>query len=368
MTIAKPNYDELSPDLRYKIWEKQNRGAIAKTGLRKAAGAIVGKAYWMALTPLILYVAVPQVNDTVSSVQFIKGLWDLNPLGEIGQVSLAELDADQKRVAGDIVSVGKEMGMSERDIKIALMTAQQESGMRELSYGDDWYFEATGGGKSDSVGAFQQRDSWGDRACRINAKCSAKLFYAALRKDDDRNSKPEWEAAADVQRPADQYRQHYEQHEGLADRIIKSAKQKPSGKVFPVAGKSWDSVEKTSPYGDRIHPITGVKTFHSGLDIAIPQGSAIVSPQNGRVTEAAMKNDACGGRVAVQFDDGSSISFCHLSEVSASIGQSVKAGDEIAKSGGDVGTEGAGGSTGAHLHAERYESSGAVDPENYLKN
>jgi hypothetical protein len=366
MTIAKPSYDELSPDLRYKIWEKQNRGAIAKAGLTKAVGAIVSKAYWITLTPFVAYVAIAPVNDLVSSAQFVKGLWDLNPLGRVGKVELSELDEEQKKVASNIIATGKEMEMSERDIKTALMVAQQESGMRNLDHGDDWYFAATGGGKSDSIGVFQQRDSWGDRTCRTDVRCSAKLFYSALSKDKSRASKAEWEAAADVQRPAAEYRQHYAQHKDLADRILKSAKKKTSTKVFPVVGQTWDSTQKASPYGDRIHPITGVKTFHHGIDLAVEQGSAIASPEDGTVTEAGIKNDSCGGRVAITFADGNGIRYCHLSAVSASIDQSVKAGDEVAKSGGEAGAIGSGGSTGAHLHVERYEGGAVISPDEYL--
>jgi murein DD-endopeptidase MepM/ murein hydrolase activator NlpD len=367
MTIAKPNFDELSPDLRYKIWEKQNRGAIAKAGLAKVVSAIASKAYWIALTPFAAYVAIAPVNDLVSSAQWVKGIWDLNPVGSIGKVELNELDDSQKQVASDIIATGKAMGMSERDTRTALMVAQQESGMRNLDHGDDWYFAATGGGKSDSIGVFQQRDSWGDRTCRTDVKCSARLFYSALSQDKNRDSKAEWEAAADVQRPAAEYRHHYAQHKDLADRILKSAKQKPSIKAFPIAGKTWDSSEKASPYGDRIHPITGVKTFHYGTDLAVLQGSAIVSPEDGTVTEAGIKADSCGGRVAITFTDGTGIRYCHLSAVSVNINQSVKAGDRVASSGGEVGAIGSGGSTGAHLHVERYEGAVVVSPDKYLE-
>ncbi|MBR5228633.1 MAG: peptidase M23, partial [Firmicutes bacterium] len=40
----------------------------------------------------------------------------------------------------------------------------------------------------------------------------------------------------------------------------------------------------TSPYGYRIHPILGVKKFHSGIDIGAGSGTAIVAAADGKVT------------------------------------------------------------------------------------
>ena len=43
---------------------------------------------------------------------------------------------EQRRNAAIIASVGQRMGMSQRDILIGIMTAMQESGLRNLKYGD----------------------------------------------------------------------------------------------------------------------------------------------------------------------------------------------------------------------------------------
>jgi hypothetical protein len=473
--IARPDYSELSPDLRYQIWKEQNKGAIARSRLSKVVKAIASKAYWIALTPLILYVTVKPVNDFVNSAVFIKSIWDLNPLGRTGKIELSELDEEQKRVASEIIAAGKEMGVSERDIKIALMTSQQESGMRDslmsaiveqesnsdykivnsdsgaIGLGQvmpenvaTWTKEALGksltpeefrlnksaqvetlkfkldqyykqaikesGGNQDEavrrvasmwysgrsnlyndttsqfygagsypsidaytrsvlakVGAFKQHGAWGDFACRKNTKCSAKLFFAALLKDVERNSKAEWEVAASLQNTEDTFAQLFQQWDGLSDRILNSAKQSVEEGVFPIPGQTWESAQKTSGYGDRVHPVTGKHSFHWGLDLAVPQGTPIVATASGKVVESAIKDDACGGRVAIALDDGSGIRFCHMLEVSVPVGQQVDSGDEIGKSGGDPGTKGSGASTGAHLHFERMEGGKTIDPTPYLK-
>jgi Peptidase family M23 len=323
--------------------------------------AIAGKAYWIALIPFVAYVGVKPVNDLVSSASFIKQIWDLNPLKGFGKVELSELDDKQKQVASDIIATGKEMNMSKRDIKIALMTAQQESGLRNLDHGDDWYFAQTGGGKSDSVGVFQQRDSWGDRTCRTEVKCSAKLFYSALQKNSDRDSKKLWEAAADVQRPAAEYRQHYAQWEGLSDRIIKSTEQTKGAKAFPIEGQSWATAEKTSPYGDRSHPLTGISKTHWGQDLAAPSGTPLVATESGTVQDIKDSLSGCGKELTIMFQDKTGVRYCHLSEVLVKDGQEVKAGDRVGKVGAT------GGVTGAHLHFERIEDGKSVEPIEYLK-
>ena len=68
--------------------------------------------------------------------------------------SIAGLDAEQPRNARIIVQVGRELGVPDRGIAIALGTAMQESWLRNLDWGD-----------RDSLGLFQQRPStgWGTR-------------------------------------------------------------------------------------------------------------------------------------------------------------------------------------------------------------
>lgn len=61
-----------------------------------------------------------------------------------------ELDAQQSAAARVIVAVGQQRGVPLRGLLIALMTARQESGLRNLDYGD-----------RDSLGLFQQRPSMG---------------------------------------------------------------------------------------------------------------------------------------------------------------------------------------------------------------
>ncbi|MDP9027842.1 MAG: LysM peptidoglycan-binding domain-containing protein [Actinomycetota bacterium] len=67
-----------------------------------------------------------------------------------------------------IIQVGRRLGVPDRGIVIALAAAAQESGMRNIDYGD-----------RDSVGIFQQRPStgWGSTAQLLNVDYAARLFY-----------------------------------------------------------------------------------------------------------------------------------------------------------------------------------------------
>lgn len=65
-----------------------------------------------------------------------------------------------------IAQVGQSLGASQRDIQIAIMAALQESGLRNLNYGD-----------RDSIGLFQQRNAWGTRSQRLDPAEAARMFF-----------------------------------------------------------------------------------------------------------------------------------------------------------------------------------------------
>jgi LysM repeat protein len=80
----------------------------------------------------------------------------------------ASLNATQKAHAVRIIRIGRELGVPERGIAIALATAMVESSMRNLDHGD-----------RDSLGLFQQRPSqgWGTADQITNADRSIRVFY-----------------------------------------------------------------------------------------------------------------------------------------------------------------------------------------------
>lgn len=98
---------------------------------------------------------------------------------------------EQQKNAKLIIAVGRLLSASDRDIQIALMTAMQESSLRNLS-----------GGDRDSVGLFQQRPSqgWGTPAQLMRPDYSSRKFYNALFKIKDREAMSLTQAAQAVQR------------------------------------------------------------------------------------------------------------------------------------------------------------------------
>jgi hypothetical protein len=78
------------------------------------------------------------------------------------------LTTEQMANAKLIIKVGRQLGVSDRGIAIALGTAMQESSLRNLAHGD-----------RDSVGLFQQRPSygWGTPAQIADAERSTRVFY-----------------------------------------------------------------------------------------------------------------------------------------------------------------------------------------------
>ena len=118
----------------------------------------------------------------------------------------------------------------------------------------------------------------------------------------------------------------------------------------------------TSPFGMRIHPITGVETMHNGVDLAGPSGTPIVASRDGTVTTAKTGyNSGNGNYVVINHGDGFSTSYLHMLEnLQVSVGQKVKAGQVI----GYMGSTGM--STGPHLHFTIYYNGSTVNPADYI--
>lgn len=114
----------------------------------------------------------------------------------------------------------------------------------------------------------------------------------------------------------------------------------------------------TSRVGGRIHPISGVYKYHSGMDIGCSYGDAVWASDGGTVIIAG-ENGGYGNCVMIDhgFVNGDHYYtlYGHLSAIYVSYGQNVSQGETI----GAVGSTGV--STGPHLHFEIRNSSGPTD-------
>lgn len=115
----------------------------------------------------------------------------------------------------------------------------------------------------------------------------------------------------------------------------------------------------TSPYGYRVHPISGNTTFHYGVDMAASSGTKVTAAAAGTVAETGFGN-INGNYVKISHEGGFLTNYAHLSKISVKKGQSVKAGQQI----GLVGSTGY--STGPHLHFEVRHNGYVQDPNGYF--
>ncbi|WP_462381037.1 M23 family metallopeptidase [Phascolarctobacterium faecium] len=111
----------------------------------------------------------------------------------------------------------------------------------------------------------------------------------------------------------------------------------------------------TSPFGWRIHPITGEWKFHSGLDIGYEEGTAIPAMMSGTVVYSAWY-DGYGYTVILEHTNGDHTLYGHCSALYCNYGQYVEKGTVIAA----VGSTGY--STGPHLHLEFWHNNQYTDP------
>ena len=120
----------------------------------------------------------------------------------------------------------------------------------------------------------------------------------------------------------------------------------------------------TSWFGYREDPFTGEIAYHSGTDIAAPEGTPILAAADGTVTIANAIDSWGGGygyHIKVNHNDTFDTLYAHCSSICVTVGQEVKQGEVI----GYVGTTG--NSTGNHLHFEVWQNGERTDALGYFK-
>jgi murein DD-endopeptidase MepM/ murein hydrolase activator NlpD len=124
---------------------------------------------------------------------------------------------------------------------------------------------------------------------------------------------------------------------------------------------------RTSGFGYRIHPVTGERKLHAGVDYAAPEGTPVLALADGVVTYAGPDPYAGNLLVLKHTIRGELIdsAYAHLANGSTQVstGDRVVAGQHVAA----VGSTGR--STGPHLHFELHPDGfhrPAIDPEPWL--
>lgn len=130
------------------------------------------------------------------------------------------------------------------------------------------------------------------------------------------------------------------------------SKQTPSG--WPVKN-GWVS----SNFGNRMHPMTGKKEFHRGVDIPGKQGAGVLAVADGVVIRSE-KNGNYGWLVEVDHGDDYITLYSHNSVNNVTVGETVIKGQVIAQ----IGSTGR--STGPHVHFEVKKNGRNINPIKYL--
>ncbi len=290
------------------------------------------------------------------------------PVG--GWQPVGRFDAEQVGNAATIAGVGAQMGVPIRGLVIAVATAIQESGLRNLA-----------GGPDDSIGLFQQRPSqgWGTPAQLHDPIYAAGQFYRRLLTIPGWQQMPLTVAAQAVQRSA--YPDAYAKHEPDATLLVNT--------VTGLAGASGAAQQNCAPTGPWIQPVLApiVSGFrppqrpsHDGVDLGAGRGTPIRAASAGTVTvvrcnirpashgcdvDGSPQTPGCGWYVDIEHAAGIVTRYCHmLTHPYVQEGQAVAVGQII----GVVGSSGH--SSGPHLHFEVHigdHSSGtATDPVPFM--
>lgn len=98
---------------------------------------------------------------------------------------------------------------------------------------------------------------------------------------------------------------------------------------------------------------------HAGLDVAVMTGTAVLAPADGVILDIG-DYYFCGKTMFIDHGNGLLSLFCHLSEWDARVGDSVRKGQAVARSGAT------GRASGPHLHWSVYLNGTSVEPELFL--
>lgn len=322
---------------------------------------------------------------------------------------VAGLDAAQVRNSRAIMAVGQQLGVAPLGWVVAIATASQEGNIGasgglngngiynlasranpgSLAYPHD----GIAPGDHDSVGCFQQRDSWGPLAERMDVAKSAAMFYQGGRGGQRGlldvpgwEAMPVWKAAQSVQVSA--FPTAYAKREALARSVVEALAPTLTGGAIvqadapaapvctpntdPVAAVTGSSGPWTqplapgykfmSPFGMRFHPIRKTWRLHGGCDLATSAPAALLAASAGTVRQQSEAASGGFGNLTV-IDHGGGIEtyYAHASRFLVPNGASVVPGQPVAVEGTS------GESTGMHLHFEVHVGGARTDPVPFMR-
>ena len=204
------------------------------------------------------------------------------------------------------------------------------------------------------------------KALETDRAAKEKLVQSAVERKKEAEKKQSAKQAIIDKMETDRATQERIINENLAaskevEQMIRNSRYQPASPALSGGGAlNWPlGGPITSPFGWRVHPITGASRFHSGIDIGGDYGDTIHAAGAGVVSYAGWIS---GYGYAVIIDHGGGIStlYGHNQALLVSEGQSVSQGQPIAECGST------GNSTGPHCHFEVRVDGEPVNPMGYL--
>ncbi|MEO8851282.1 MAG: M23 family metallopeptidase [Allobranchiibius sp.] len=139
-----------------------------------------------------------------------------------------------------------------------------------------------------------------------------------------------------------------------AKKRVQTRRTRPAGSYGWTCAIAGCGGNFTSPFGGRWG------REHLGDDFSVPVGTPLRSLNSATVV-AAGSYGGMGNRVELDFGNGITGVYAHMSSISVSVGQKLSPGHAIGRSGNS------GNSTGPHLHLEIHLNGTPIDPAPWLR-
>ncbi len=138
--------------------------------------------------------------------------------------------------------------------------------------------------------------------------------------------------------------------------MTETLKSRPT--IMPVKDSE---VWMTSKFGWRKSPFTGLRNFHSGIDISGRRGAPIIATADGVIKKAGFDR-LLGNYVRISHDDRFQTIYGHMWKLTVKKGETVQRGQVI----GLMGSTGR--STGYHVHYEVRDNDQKKNPYHFILN
>jgi septal ring factor EnvC (AmiA/AmiB activator) len=172
------------------------------------------------------------------------------------------------------------------------------------------------------------------------------------KKKDAEKIKAKEQEIAEAKRKETEEEQKFIVEESQPEFDMPSLLQKKGELMWPVAGG-----RVVAEFGNHVHPVLKTITTNTGIDISTKDNTPIRSVANGEIALIHWL-PSYGNLIIINHNHGYRSVYAHLSEINVVVGQKIKAGDVIAKSGDSV--------SGDMLHFEIWKEKEKQNPRDWL--